>query len=98
MSTTNKLVLDIETIGENFDALDHATQENLTRWIKRESDSEDEYKIALQDLKNGLADFSPLTGEVVAIGLLDYLQERRRRLLPSPRPRKQGNQRRWHPV
>jgi DNA polymerase elongation subunit (family B) len=63
--------LDIETIGEDFDSLDHATQENLTRWIKKESDSEDEYKLALQDLKNGLG-FSPLTGEIVAIGLLDY--------------------------
>jgi DNA polymerase elongation subunit (family B) len=71
MSTTNKLVLDIETIGEDFDALDHATQDNLTRWIKKDSDSEDEYKIALQDLKNGLG-FSPLTGEIVAIGILDY--------------------------
>jgi len=71
MSTTNKLVLDIETIGEDFDTLDHATQENLTRWIKKDSDSDDEYKLALQDLKSGLG-FSPLTGEIVAIGLLDY--------------------------
>jgi 3'-5' exonuclease len=71
MSTTNKLVLDIETIGEDFDSLDHATQENLTRWIKRDSDNEDEYKLALQDLKNGLG-FSPLTGEIAAIGVLDY--------------------------
>ena len=71
MSTTNKLILDIETIGEDFDSLDHATQENLTRWIKKDSDNEDEYKLALQDLKNGLG-FSPLTGEIVAIGVLDY--------------------------
>jgi len=71
MSTTNKLVIDIETIGEDFDALDKATQESITRWIKRESGSEEEYKIALEDLKNGLG-FSPLTGEIVAIGLLDY--------------------------
>ena len=71
MSTTNKLVIDIETIGEDFDALDKATQENITRWIKRESGSEEEYKIALEDLKNGLG-FSPLTGEIVAIGALDY--------------------------
>jgi hypothetical protein len=71
MSTTNKLVLDIETVGEDFDALDAATQENLTRWIRRDSDSEEEYKLALQDLKNGLG-FSPLTGEIVAIGALDY--------------------------
>src|SRR5579885_1132760 len=71
MSKTQKLVLDIETIGENFDALDEATKENLTRWIKKDSDSEDEYKLALEDLKTGLG-FSPLTGEIVAIGLLDY--------------------------
>src|SRR5581483_12109725 len=71
MSTTNKLVLDIETIGDDFDELDAATQENLTRWIKKDSDNEDEYKLALQDLKNGLG-FSPLTGEIVAIGVLDY--------------------------
>ena len=72
MSTaTNKLVIDIETIGEDFEKLDHATRENLTRWIKRDSDSDEEYKVALEDLKNGLG-FSPLTGEIVAIGLLDY--------------------------
>ena len=71
MSTTNKLVIDIETIGEDFDGLDAATQENLTRWIKRDSDNEEEYKLALQDLKRGLG-FSPLTGEIVAIGVLDY--------------------------
>ncbi len=68
---TNKLVIDIETIGEDFSALDHATKENLTRWIKRDSESDEEYKIALEDLKNGLG-FSPLTGEIVAIGVLDY--------------------------
>jgi len=71
MSTTQKLILDIETIGEDFNAADSATRENLTRWIKRESNDEEEYKLALEDLKNGLG-FSPLTGEVVAIGMLDY--------------------------
>ncbi len=65
-----KLVLDIETIGENFDQLDQTTQEVLTRWTKKESKNEDEYRIALDDLKNGLG-FSPLTGEIVAIGILD---------------------------
>jgi DNA polymerase elongation subunit (family B) len=71
MSTTSKLVIDIETIGEDFEALDKDTQQNLTRWIKRDSENDEEYKIALEDLKNGLG-FSPLTGEIVAIGLLDY--------------------------
>ena len=65
-----KLVFDIETIGEDFDALDQTTQESLTRWLKKESDSEEEYKIALADLKQGLG-FSPLTGSIAAIGVLD---------------------------
>ena len=68
--SANKLVLDIETIGEDFDALDQATKENITRWIKKDSNSDEEYKIALEDLKNGLG-FSPLTGEIVALGVLD---------------------------
>lgn len=65
------LIFDIETIGENFDSLDETTQEVLTRWIKKESANEDDYKMALEELKNGLG-FSPLTGEIVAIGVLDY--------------------------
>jgi 3'-5' exonuclease len=64
------LVFDIETIGEDFDVLDQTTQDVLTRWIKKESDTQEEYKKALSDLKNGLG-FSPLTGEVVAIGVYD---------------------------
>lgn len=64
------LVFDIETIGENFDSLDETTQDVLTRWIKRESETKEEYEKALTDLKNGLG-FSPLTGEIVALGVYD---------------------------
>jgi 3'-5' exonuclease len=71
MSTQQKLIIDIETIGDDFDSLDEATKDNLTRWIKKESVGEEEYKVALEELKNGLG-FSPLTGEVVAIGILDF--------------------------
>ncbi len=70
-----KLIIDIETIGHNFDSFDEATKDNLTRWIKKESETEEEYQIALADLKDGLG-FSPLTGEIVAIGVLDYHQNR----------------------
>jgi uncharacterized protein YprB with RNaseH-like and TPR domain len=70
-SSPGKLVIDIETIGHDFDSFDKATQENLTRWIKQESESEEEYQVALQNLKDGLG-FSPLTGEIVAIGVLDH--------------------------
>ncbi len=66
-----KLIFDIETVGENFDKLDKTTQEVLTKWIKKESEGETEYQEALQDLKEGLG-FSPLTGEIVTIGVLDY--------------------------
>ncbi len=64
------LIFDIETIGEDFDDLDESTQESLTRWIKREASSEEDYQEALQELKEGLG-FSPLTGQIVAIGILD---------------------------
>ena len=64
------LIFDIETVGEDFSALDETTKESLTRWIKRESGDEAEYGAALKDLEDGLG-FSPLTGQIVAIGVLD---------------------------
>jgi len=66
-----KLVFDIETIGHDFESFDKTTQEVLTNWIKKESANEEEYRIALEDLKNQLG-FSPLTGEICAIGILDH--------------------------
>ena len=69
------LIFDIETIGENYDKLDETTQESLSHWVKRESQSEKEYEAALEDLKNGLG-FSPLTGEIVAIGVLDSEEDK----------------------
>ena len=69
-SSMSTLIFDIETVGEDFSALDETTKESLTRWIKRESGDEAEYTAALKDLEDGLG-FSPLTGQVVAIGVLD---------------------------
>jgi len=70
MSIQKKLVFDLETVGEDFDAIDETSQESLTRWIAREAADEKEYQHLLEDLKNGLG-FSPLTGAVVALGVLD---------------------------
>ena len=70
-----KLVFDIETIGEDFDLLDETTQAVLTRWLKKESENEADYKIALEDFKNGLG-FSPFTGQIAAIGVLDVDKNR----------------------
>ncbi|MFH1346995.1 MAG: ribonuclease H-like domain-containing protein [Spirochaetota bacterium] len=69
--STSKLIFDIETVGADFDSFDETTQESLTRWIKRESENDEEYRAALKNLKEELG-FSPLTAEIVAIGTLDY--------------------------
>ncbi len=69
------LIFDIETVGEDFDAVDETTQEVLTRWIKRETESGENYTAALADLKNGMG-FSPLTGQIVAIGIYDGEREK----------------------
>lgn len=65
-----KLIFDIETIGEDWDALDKTTQEALTYWLKKEAYSEEAYEFALTNVKDGLG-FSPYTGEIVAIGVLE---------------------------
>lgn len=64
------LVFDIETVGERWDTFDETTQSALTRWIKREAKSEEEYRVSLGDIKQGLG-LSPLTGFIVVIGVYD---------------------------
>ena len=71
----NKLVFDIETVGEDFDKMDKITQESLTKWIKKDAGNEQEYERMLADLKDGLG-LSPLTGEIVVIGVLDVEQNK----------------------
>jgi len=66
----SKLVIDIETIGETFDEMDGTTKEVLTHWIREEAKNDEEFNKSLKDIKEGLG-FSPLTGQIVAIGLLD---------------------------
>lgn len=78
-----RLVFDIETIGEDFNALDHSTQEVLTRWIKKDSADDAEYQTALEEIKSGLG-FSPLTGEIVAIGVYDPDKEQGAVYFQSP--------------
>ena len=66
----SKLIFDIETIGEDWGKLDQVTQAALTSWLRKEAFSEEEYTNALNDIKSGLG-FSPYTGEIVAIGVLE---------------------------
>lgn len=67
----SRLVFDIETVGEDWKDLDATTQEVLTKWIKKDvgEDSED-YEAAFTNVKKELG-LSPLTGQIVAIGILD---------------------------
>jgi 3'-5' exonuclease len=68
------LIFDIETVGEKFAELDEVTQESLTRWIRREAaGNEEKYNVMVADVKEGLG-FSPLTGEIVAIGVFDTIK------------------------
>jgi DNA polymerase elongation subunit (family B) len=70
------LIIDIETIGEDWDKIDKFTQENLSSWTRREAKNETELQAGLDMLQEGLG-FSPLTGEIVAIGMLDYERDKR---------------------
>jgi 3'-5' exonuclease len=64
------LILDIETVGEEWELLDGTTQRVLTRWIERSNGSPEQRAAQLRDLKEGLG-FSPLTGCIVAMGMYD---------------------------
>lgn len=57
-----RLIFDIETVGVEFDSLDEKAKEFLLFYAETSEDKE--------NVKNGLG-FSPLTGEVVAIGILN---------------------------
>ena len=47
------LVLDIETVGENWEELDTTTKENLLRWAKRSAKNDAEYRVLKKDVQEG---------------------------------------------
>jgi DNA polymerase elongation subunit (family B) len=57
-----KIVVDIETIGFDFEAFERKTQEYLLKYAKNDDERE--------EVKEKLG-LSPLTGEIVAIGMLN---------------------------
>jgi DNA polymerase elongation subunit (family B) len=59
---SRRLVIDIETVGKDFESLDPISQEYLLKYAGTEED--------VKAAKEGLG-FSPLTGEIVAIGMLN---------------------------
>lgn len=65
-----RLVFDIEFVGEDFDALDKLTQEDLTKGLPDPKIDKIGYEKGLAQIKNNLV-FSPLTGKIIAIGVYD---------------------------
>jgi len=57
-----RIIFDIETVGKDFESLDRPVQEYLLRYAETEDEKE--------EIKDRLS-FYPITGEIVAIGLLD---------------------------
>lgn len=66
----SKLVFDIETIGKNWDDLDELTQKDLTRWVKRELETDESFSFKTDSIKDEMG-LSPLTGEIVSIAIYD---------------------------
>lgn len=69
------LVFDIETVGESWESLDEATQENLSWWIRESARDGEAYAYEMKELKEGMG-LSPLTGFIVAIGVYDTEKEK----------------------
>ena len=69
------IILDIETVGEDWNSLDETTKNVLTRWISRSTRNQEEKDLLLFDIKSSLG-FSALTGFIVAIGLYDLERNR----------------------
>lgn len=65
------LVIDIETIGEDFMVMDETTQHVLTNYIRETSATDEEYEVKLAELRDQLG-FSPMTGSICAIGVWDW--------------------------
>ncbi len=65
-----KIIFDIETIGEDYDQMDEVTQKVLTKKIRVGDEPGEKFDEELEKIKNELV-FSPLTGEIVAVGVLD---------------------------
>ncbi|MDD5099163.1 MAG: ribonuclease H-like domain-containing protein [Candidatus Colwellbacteria bacterium] len=69
-----KIVFDIETVGGSFDELDDKTKSSLASWAQIEGDEIEggENRLAIENAMG----LSPLTGEVVALGVLDASNEK----------------------
>ncbi len=82
---SKKIIIDIETIGKDFESFDNLSKEYILKYAETEEE--------IKEAKEGLA-FSPLTGEIIAIGMLNpvtdkgavFFQASRDRDVPAGNP------------
>ena len=65
-----KLVIDIESAGKNLEDFDQISQDYFRQWAKTASAKADDLDFELQKIEEGFS-LSPLTAEVVCIGMLN---------------------------
>jgi hypothetical protein len=64
------LVLDIETVGQDWDSIPESTQYALTKWIGQQPVSDEEKDRQSEAVKEKLG-LSPFTGEVISLAMYD---------------------------
>lgn len=64
------LILDIETVGADWNTIDPVTQDILKRSVDRQADSPEEWMFGMDDMQHDLG-LSPLTGSIIALGVYD---------------------------
>lgn len=65
-----KLVIDIETVGKNLDDFDEISLDYFNHWAESAAGNESEIEHELKKIEDSFS-FSPLTAEVVCIGMLN---------------------------
>ncbi len=66
----SKLVIDIETAGFDMQDFDNISQDYFKHWAEQAAGSQDEIEHELNKIQDGF-NFSPLTAQVVCIGILN---------------------------
>ncbi len=64
------LIIDIETVGYDWESISLSSQLSLTKWIGKNDDSLESNEICLQKVKNRL-NLSPFTARIVSLALYD---------------------------
>ena len=64
------LIIDIETIGEEWSQIDAITQTLLKKPLERRADTPEEWIREVDDMQSDLG-LSPLTGSIIVLGLYD---------------------------